>query len=389
MLRARMLWSILGGLAVLAFGYWTLALWRMITSVMARAPLDPDALAPSPAPRVSIVVPARNEEDNIERCLSSLLAQRYPDFEVIVVDDRSTDRTYEIAARLAEAAPAGRCTVVRGEELEPGWMGKSWANHQGQKRATGVWLLFTDADTSHAPGCLPAAMRAAIERNADLQTLLPHLECRSFWEKVLQPIAIGAILSAMPLDRAEDPKVKMAVANGQYLLFKRAAYDAIGGHEAIKGRVTDDVSLGLNIKTAGLTLRFALATKVLSTRMYTSLRALWWGYVKNMREGADLLRVPWIAQALVPIVIWTLPPALLALAPFAPRWVGLAAVAATAAMVAWGSLANRLVFQIGPWWTLTNPLGGLMLAGMSIHSHYRAASGRGPLWKGRAYPTVR
>ncbi|MFP5503409.1 MAG: glycosyltransferase family 2 protein, partial [Candidatus Sericytochromatia bacterium] len=165
------------------------------------------------APLVSIIVPARNEAHQIGKCVSSLLAQEYPAYEVIVVDDRSEDGTLEVLRGFNDS----RLHVFEGAPLPEGWMGKSWANHQAVERARGRWLLFTDADTWHAPGALAATVGHAEAVGADLLSLFPFLECETFWEKLIQPAILFMIAATLPRHALEDPSKPVALANGQYL----------------------------------------------------------------------------------------------------------------------------------------------------------------------------
>jgi chlorobactene glucosyltransferase len=190
------------------------------------------------APFVSIIVPARNEEANIERCVSSLAALKYPAFEILVVDDESRDRT----AQIVENLPSGNSSevrLIRGKPLPEGWFGKPWACWQGAAAARGDLLLFTDADTVHAPGLLSQAVCGLREEGADVVSLLGRQVMGSFWEQLLQPQFF--MLLAFRFPRAGTPKKphqwKHAIANGQYILFKQEVYEASGGHEAVAGVV--------------------------------------------------------------------------------------------------------------------------------------------------------
>ena len=351
---------------------------------------------PTTPPRVSVIIPARNEAANIERCVRSVLAQSWPHLEVIAVDDRSEDATGDILARLATEDQ--RLRVIQGSPLPPGWMGKNHACAQGAALATGDRLLFTDADSDHGPHCLALALAEADRLTADLLTLLPHQVCVSTGEKFLQPAFWGLLLSLESFASINAGATRSPAANGQFLLFKRSTYDAVGGHAGVKDRVVDDLALGRAVLDGGLKLRVAIGTEVLRVRMYTSLGEVWWGYVKNFFAGPALvtraerstlrfvlalalaiLLCAWVvALGLVPVVGLFLPPPTAALC-------GLALALALATRV----IQNRKFFALSPFWALTLPLGHLFVAGMGLHSTFRALTGAGPRWKGRTYAGVR
>jgi chlorobactene glucosyltransferase len=181
-------------------------------------------------PLVSIIVPARNEERNIWRCVSSLLEQDYERFEVIVVDDGSTDKTGAILDELTATHPQGkRLWTLRLRDLPPGWAGKPHAIHMGTREANGTWLLFTDADTWHAPNALRSALTQALEERADLFTLGSTQELPDFWNKTLMPVAFMGVSMLYPPRLVNDPQSHVAVANGQYILLRREVYEKLGG----------------------------------------------------------------------------------------------------------------------------------------------------------------
>jgi chlorobactene glucosyltransferase len=243
--------------------------------------------APVPdTPFVSVIVPARNERLNIERCLRSLTASRYAAFEVVVIDDRSEDET----AAMASEAPAGNARdvrVIRGAELPEGWLGKPWACHQGADAARGELLLFTDADTTHAPDLLGRAVAGLREERADLLTVVGRQLMETFWERLVQPHIFLMMLFRFPSfeDTARNRRWRDAIANGQFMLFPRRSYDLIGGHAAVRDEVVEDLVLAQHVKQAGLALRIRGAEDDLATRMYRSLGDLVAGWSKNLFVG--------------------------------------------------------------------------------------------------------
>jgi glycosyltransferase involved in cell wall biosynthesis len=196
-------------------------------------------------PAVSVIVPARNEQACLGACLESLVRQTGVPFEIIVVDDHSTDRTSEIAhsfpgVRVMEAGP-----------LPEGWTGKNNAVTAGAREARGQWLLFTDADTVHLSGSLARALAEAQARRVDLLSYSPEQIVKSFWEKAVMPVIFAELASAYRPAEVSDPKSSAAAANGQYLLIRRATYDAIAGHAAIASSLLEDVALAQAVKRSG------------------------------------------------------------------------------------------------------------------------------------------
>lgn len=232
-------------------------------------------------PRVSVLVPARNEENNIEPCVRSLLCQEYDDFEVLVLDDGSEDRTLEILLALARAEP--RLTVLEGEPLPEGWMGKHWACHQLAGKGDGELFLFTDADTRHSPGTLAAAVSDLAADGLDLLTAFPAQEVVSLSEKLTVPMLGFSILAFVPLGLAYRRwPPGLAAAVGQFMLFRREAYEAVGGHAAVNDFVADDFALARRIKAHGFRWRFYDASSHVSCRMYRDFHQVFEGLSKNL-----------------------------------------------------------------------------------------------------------
>jgi glycosyltransferase involved in cell wall biosynthesis len=224
---------------------------------------------------ITIVVPARNEEANIGRCLGSLVDQKGALFEIFVVDDHSTDRTAEIAAGF----PGVR--VIPAKPLPEGWTGKANAIHSAIPLARGEWLLFTDADTVHAPDSLARGLAEAREYGVAMLSYSPAQETGGFWERAVQPVIFAELSRTFSYDEINRPGSSIAAANGQYILMPRAAYDAIGGHGAVSGSLLEDVELARAAKRVGR-LRFRYAPEAVSTRMYRNTHDLVEGWTKNL-----------------------------------------------------------------------------------------------------------
>lgn len=330
---------------------------------------------PEDLPALSIVVPARNEERNVERCVRSLLAQRLRDFEVIVVDDRSTDATAQILAQLARGD--ARLRVIAGEPLPEGWVGKPWALHQGVRAAQGTWLLFTDADSEHDPLAQPSILRYALAQGADAVTLATGQELGSFWERAVLPSALMIVVLAL----AGRP-----LANGQYILVARAAYEALGGHAALRGEIAEDIEFAKRLAADGrFRLCLADGTRLVRVRMYRSLRELWDGFTKNVFIGAEG-DVATAALSIVVLAGFSVAPPLLAVAALA-RGRRLAALeaacctVATAATASWAFARLSIPRRYG----LYQPLGFAVVGAIMLNATVRVLSGRGVEWRGRRY----
>src|SRR5215472_1933213 len=213
-------------------------------------------------PAVSVIVPARNEEACLGACLQSLVSQTGIAFEVLVVDDGSTDRTREIA----ESFPGVR--VLEPDALPPGWIGKNNALVAGARTARAPWLLFTDADTVHLPGSLALAIAEAKQHGAALLSYSPQQQVHGFWERAVMPVIFAELAATYHPSQVSDPKSPAAAANGQYLLISRAAYDAVGGHAAIATTLLEDVALARAVKASGRKIYFRFGGDAVRARMY-------------------------------------------------------------------------------------------------------------------------
>jgi chlorobactene glucosyltransferase len=340
---------------------------------------------------VSIIVPARNEEDNLPVLLASLLESHYAPFEVLVVDDRSTDGTAAVARAFGARDP--RVRLVEGAELPAGWFGKPWACAQGYRAARGDLLLFTDADTRHAPELLGRAVGALEASHCDLVTAMGRMICGSFWERVIMPI-ITALL-AIRFHPAVVNRARTAsavIANGQFILVTRESYDAVGTHEAVRHEVAEDLALAQHYFRAGRRQFFAFALTLLGTRMYSSLTGLVEGWSKNVYVGGrrSYPDEP-VRRALIPAMFglgalfWLAPPIvlLLALTGVMPGWLGPAALATGLSAVFW--IVFDAGFGITPLYGVTYPLGVLMVAWIFARSTRRGE--RRIEWRGRTYST--
>ncbi|NMC84954.1 MAG: glycosyltransferase [Anaerolineaceae bacterium] len=244
-------------------------------------------------PFVSILVPARDEERNIEACVRSLLAQNYPNFEVIVLNDHSSDATGAILQRLAAADP--RLRVVNGAPLPEDWPGKHWACHQLAQIARGEYILFTDADTRHAPHALSGAVAAALQEHADLVTAIPREEVLTWGEKLLVPFMSFGIVSYLPLHFVQRHQfAPLSVTIGQFMLFRRSAYEAVGGYEGARLNVNDDVLLGRNLIERGYRWMVLDGNGAVTCRMYHNFGEAVEGFSKNVFGFFDYRILPYV-----------------------------------------------------------------------------------------------
>jgi chlorobactene glucosyltransferase len=353
----------------------------------------PHVEPPSGGPGVSIIVPARNEEKNIRRCVEALLTQDYPDFEVLVLDDRSTDATTGILAEIS--ARETRLLVLAGRELPAGWAGKPHALYQAAEVARGDWLLFIDADTYLAPNAVSASLASARLHGADLYTVMTEQILDSFWEKTVMPLVMTALSVGFSPSRVNDPNTRDAIANGQYILIKRSVYDAIGGHKKLHNLIVEDKAISEQVKWNGYRLIVADGRGVAKTRMYTSLAQMWEGWTKNIylgladRPGLLMLGVFGAFLASMAAVFMPAWPLLgLGWYSVGGGWMALAVTAE--AVIVWASIlyyrarVARLM-GISGWYALTTPLGAGVFAAMMFTSAWKVLSGQGVTWKGRTY----
>lgn len=239
---------------------------------------------PLETPLVSILVPARNEAGQIARTLRSLEEQTYPDFELILLDDGSSDGTMKIAQQTLEGNP--RTKVISGQPLPPGWLGKNWACHQLAQQAQGELLIFTDADVHWAPKALSAIVSLLQQMRADMLTVWPTQRTETWSERLVVPMMMFVITGYLPEILVRyTPWQVFAAANGQCLLFRRAAYDQIGGHQSVRDNIIEDMGLARGIKQSGFRLVMALGNRLIDTRMYTNWREVRDGFAKNILAG--------------------------------------------------------------------------------------------------------
>lgn len=343
---------------------------------------------PAPPPRVSILVPARDEAAKIAACVESLVAQDYPGgaFEVLVLDDRSTDGTGAIVAALAARHP--RLRPLRGAEPPPGWGGKAHACQQLAEAATGDWLLFVDADTTHAPAMLRATVGAALGRGAAVLTTLPRERAVTLGERLLVPHLFFLLLALQPIPLLEGARFRLfAFANGQFLLIRRDLYARVGGHAAVRDQLMEDMALGRACKRAGADLLLLDGGDWTACRMYDGFGDAWRGFIRSLQAGSRLAPPYVFGVGALTLLFFVGPFALLAwrLARGGPRRL---AAGQVAALLAIRALVGRELRQ-APSEVALFPAGAAVLGSAAVVTTWRRARGEPIHWRGREYAVER
>lgn len=338
------------------------------------------------APFVSVLVPARNEERAISACLASLIRQDYPAYEILVLDDSSTDATAAIVRQYTGCAD--RVRLISGAALPADWLGKAFACYQLSMEARGDVLLFTDADTDHDPRVIRSVV-GAIAAGADVVTAFPEQVVGTWAEALVVPFMLFTVWAFLPVGRVwSDPSPRVVAANGQLLAFTRRAYDCIGGHAAVRASALDDVNLARLAKRAGLRVRLADGVGMVRTRMYTSASDVWQGFSKNAFALVGRSIVGAVVFAGFPLLLYVVPIGLLAQA-VASRgriWYAclLPLLLIAMALLQTGCVAYRTRRPL--WQMLVHPLSALAFVAILANAVYWDWRGYG-VWKGRRFST--
>ena len=349
-------------------------------------PCMPANLSPS-GPFVSVLVPARNEALNIERCVRSLLQQNYGSYEIIVLDDGSTDTTPELLRSLVSEA-GGRLRSLKGDPLPEGWHGKSWACFQLGRHAKGELLLFTDADTIHQPDALRRSVGALEDSGADMLSLTPYQELGSFWEKLVVPMVYFILMCFLPLRlvwKSRNPA--FSFANGQFILFRKDFYDSINGHAAVRGNLVEDVWLCMAVKKAGGTVTAFNGTDTVSCRMYRNGKDVWEGFSKNLFAGLGYKTLALLAMIVMTALLYIAPYAFLVrsllISEFSVTlfWLPLIQIA----VVLLSRLIIAVAFRQPLSIVLLHVFSQVVLLAIAVNSFCGIKFGKGASWKGRNY----
>ncbi|MAU11337.1 MAG: family 2 glycosyl transferase [Anaerolineaceae bacterium] len=343
-----------------------------ISNVLLFKRLQPEMTAKTP--HVHVLVPARNEAAIISQTISALLQQTYPNYSVTLLDDHSEDGTADIAQKAAKGD--ARLTIIKGSDLPAGWMGKSWACHQLAQQAEGDFLLFTDSDVHWQPQGLAAVMGMMQQTEADLLSVWPTQQTVTWGERLTVPLIAMVIMGYLPIVMTHyAPLAIFGAANGQCMLWRRSAYDKIGGHEAVANNVLDDVSQARLVKQAGLRLRMADGNGLVTCRMYDSWPAVRDGFAKNILAGYGSA----VALVLATIFHWAV-----FLLPYVwlfdanLRLYGLLAIGLAFGIRALSAAATHQRIRD----SLLMPVSVLLMTRISVQALRWHVSG-GPRWKGR------
>jgi hypothetical protein len=388
-----------GVLNVLVFIAWaTVWLWLLgavltVRGLRRQKPLQVAAaggvLTTSAAPLVSVLVPARNEEGRVlAACIGSILAQDYGRFEVVAVNDRSTDTTGPILHAIAKAD--ARLRVIDGAEPPPGWLGKPHALQQALAASRGEWILATDADMIFEPQALRSAVAHALENDYDAVTMIPHVVCPTFWERVFVPVFGWFMVMAAPVERVNNPARREAMGVGGFFLVRREWLRRAGEYRAVRADVAEDLRMAELLKQAGARLRIEYAPDLISTRMQPTFGELWEGFTKNLFAGARF-NLCWTALGGFGVLFFAVAPVLVALtcalavwAGASHEWVRLLVPSLLIWLIQVAIFATiHLTWNVPVAYALTVPLGHFLFVAILFNSAFKIATGRGVTWKGR------
>ncbi len=351
----------------------------------------------SPTARVSVIIPAYNEVENIQDCLMSVLQScnwQADHLEIWVVDDQSSDRTLELAQSLQTNLADDRLHVLAGQPrpVDQVWVGKNWACVQAMEQATGDLLLFLDADVRLKPGAIAAAVETLQRDQVDLLTCWPSITCGCLAEWLAQPLIVGILASGLSFAEVNDPTSDKIFAVGPFMLFRRTAYETIGGHQAVAGDVVEDVELARRIQQKGLKLLYGLGLDLASVQMYRSGAALWEGWSKNWHLGCQRDISLTLYTAVMVFWVCALPSLVLVgllikgtIAGFT-EFDGVLIALATANLIFYYPLRQEVqrLSAIPPrYWWLTG-VGGIFVTAIILASIIKTETGWGWTWRGRS-----
>ena len=337
-------------------------------------------------PLISILIPARNEAENISRCLKSLLKQDYPNMEIIVLDDNSSDGTGKVVEEIAQKD--NRVRLVDGAPLEDGWIGKNFASHQLAKHAKGEFFIFTDADTLHFPKTVSSALGALIATKVDALSTYPRQIMVTFAERMTVPIINTALQCFIPFILIKKSKSPLfCTALGQFMMFKRGTYEKIGGYESIKGHLVDDIQISKRVKKEGLKFMVFDGRNTIFCRMYKNLKGVIIGLAKSIYPAfnGNILALFSFTGVLTATLL--VPFVLLPLGAFLFDWP--AAIIRLMIIQVIIVLAIKTMFAIRYKQRMLDillaPVSMAIIDALIFLSFFQAKYGEGLSWKGRVY----
>jgi hypothetical protein len=357
--------------------------------------LTAPAIAPAALPAIAVIIPAYNEAINLKDCVNAVLKSRLPqpeNLQVWIADDESTDATAAIAQALVAQDPRVHLVAVPPRPRTEIWRGKNWACAQAVEQAQGEYLLFIDADVRLEPDAIATALVTAEKSQTDLISCIPEILCGCLAEWLVQPLIFRILTAGFNITSVNDPSQEVAFAVGPFMLFRRTAYNQIGGHRAVAADLVEDVALARQIKAAGLKMYLSLGLGLVKVRMYRNWASLWEGWTKNLHMGAGRKVTSTLMIAVIALFGQTI------------AWLGVG-LAGLAVVLTWPSLAwwvpgysalTLLIWQLWLWqqqakaiqllpryWWLTW-LGGLLVTAIAIGSIIKTETGWGWTWRGRS-----
>jgi glycosyltransferase involved in cell wall biosynthesis len=372
---------ILMGLALIVTGIVAvMAIWMSVVAMRFLGTLEHYPL-PAEPPSVTTIVPARNEQRNIARCVRGLTQQIYPNLRMVFVDDASEDATGDILAR--GAAKDDRITVINTGGKPDDWNGKHYACFSGAQLAESKWLCFMDADTLAEPQCLERTVAFAEARGLDMLSLQPWYELHGLWERIMLPLSVAPIMLIYPPGKVNDPTHPLSMANGQFILIRRSVYDAVDGHRAVKDRMMDDFPLAENVKGAGYRLMIVEGFDVMRVRLFANLREIWGSALKAAVAITGGWR-PTIIALIMNTIVNVLPPILLIIAVLTGNTPAIIILSLLmVAQLLYYGISRMMVHRIPPWSAVMFPIAGVLISAMLLDGMIRVVRGGRILWKGR------
>ncbi len=378
---------------VLSVGYlvFLTLVWSLMVLAVAKWGEKWELVCPQSKPTgslaVSICIPARNEELNIGECIKAALAVDWPELEVLVVDDRSEDRTREMALQAANGD--ARLRIVEGVEPPTGWAGKPWACYRAAKESRGAWLVFVDADVRLHPKSIQAIVETVQTNELSMLSLFGTWIVEGFWERTLIPAVGWLIRGAVDLDKVNDISQPDAFANGQCIAIQRAAYFGVEGHKSVRAQVLEDVRFAEVVKRNGMAVQVRPAPWAFRVRLYRSLGEIVNGYTKNLYEGLGRSPVAGFGAALFLFVCALLPFLLAVIGGFGYAFLGWRLLSLSQVLWLWGIVGLQTLFRYrqerrdgrSGHFALAHPLANVLLIWILLRSTTKVSVA----WKGRTF----